>query len=231
MRSLFWIVCFVIIGLLNIGSVVFESDIIFRFTKPILMPTLMAFVYFSFQKSKISSLLLVALLFAWLGDIFLLINSLGYGMSYFLIGLFSFLICHIIYINLFRLLKTKEKFKGGNIWIIIPIFMFILYSYLKILWYNLDDFMRIPVVIYGLVITTMVIYALDLIGRLARRVSYVIAAGAIIFLISDMLIGINRFGGIHDDKIDYGAWIMFTYILGQFLIVFGMRKEIGSHHD
>lgn len=65
-------------------------------TKPLLMP-LLAGMFYSERKRAATLLVYPALLFALLGDTFLLFK----GQNFFLLGLFSFLLCHLTYAYIF----------------------------------------------------------------------------------------------------------------------------------
>jgi uncharacterized membrane protein YhhN len=82
--------------------------------------------------------------------------------------------------------------------------------------------MQIPVTIYGIVITGMVISAVSRFGKVNDSSYLLVFLGALLFLISDSLIAFNRFKQPFPAA---GLSIMITYIFGQFLIIAGMLKQ------
>ena len=79
---------------------VYNSAILLFITKPLLMILLMVWVYRSnFNQPKIKNLLILALMFSWLGDVFLMF--LPWFEKSFLLGLGAFLLAHVFYINVF----------------------------------------------------------------------------------------------------------------------------------
>ena len=85
-------------------------------------------------------------------------------------------------------------------------------------WPGLGE-MRIPVLAYAVVITLMLVFALRR-YRGTTAISFsTVAAGAILFIISDSLIAWNTF----HETIRYASIaIMSTYVLAQYLIVQGL---------
>ena len=86
---------------------------------------------------------------------------------------------------------------------------------------NLGE-LKIPVFVYTGVIVTMVIFALNRIGSVNQSSFRLVYYGAIIFMISDLTLAINKFL----TPIDYaGVYIMGTYILAQGMIVSGVLVD------
>jgi uncharacterized membrane protein YhhN len=71
--------------------------------------------------------------------------------------------------------------------------------------------MRIPVIVYGLVISAMLLFALH-----AGATDY--AVGAVLFVLSDSILALNKF---HTSFLLAGSLIMLTYGLAQYFIVTG----------
>ena len=78
---------------------------------------------------------------------------------------------------------------------------------------------KFPVILYSSVISGMVVYALNLNGKMTTQSFQIITLGALLFMISDTIIGITKFGDITIENTR--LLIMPTYILGQYLIVKG----------
>jgi uncharacterized membrane protein YhhN len=95
-----------------------------------------------------------------------------------------------------------------------------LYSYL--------DGMRIPVIVYGLVISAMLVLALSL-SPLKERIGLFIVLGALLFVLSDSVLAINKFMRSFTGA---GVIIMLTYGMAQFFIVSGsiLVLQKGAQH-
>ncbi len=179
-------------------------------SKPMIMASLLGF-YISSSKKQ-SNTFLLAMIFALFGDIFLMFN----GEDFFLIGLSCFLIMQILYTITFLKDKitdpTKISYRSLPV-ILVSIFVIIY------LWSGLGE-MRIPVASYTAAISLMVISAL--IRRSNVHWYFPVVAGVILFMISDALIAVSKFGDSFMG-IEYG--IMSTYMIAQYLIVRGMVEK------
>ncbi len=180
--------------------------------KPLLMPSLAAYFLYSVkQKNKLAFLIVIALLFSWLGDVMLMFEEIK--PVYFMLGLVSFLLAHIAYIFVFS--KSSQDFKP-KIFTYSTGFLLMLFGVLMLMlmWPGLGD-LKIPVTVYTSVIMIMGISALF---RKADGASLVLI-GAILFISSDSLLALNKF--YHGfEAADF--WVMLTYILAQYFIVTGM---------
>jgi uncharacterized membrane protein YhhN len=87
--------------------------------------------------------------------------------------------------------------------------------------------MRIPVVVYAVTITSMVLNALFRYGRTTATSFGLVMAGAILFMISDSILAINRF---LDPVSHASGWVMLTYILAQYLIIRGLLSHPAEPH-
>ena len=206
---------FLIVAVIELLTKIFgwESIGTVHFTvKPLLMPSLATYFFFSVeQKNKLAFLIIVALLFSWIGDIMLMFQ--GLKPLYFMLGLISFLLAHITYIFIFN--KSSEDFKP-KIFTYSTGFLLVLFGVLIVLlmWTGLGN-LKIPVIIYTSVIMIMGISALF---RKANGASTVLI-GAILFIASDSLLALNKF---YQDFETADFWVMLTYILAQYCIVTGM---------
>ncbi len=91
-----------------------------------------------------------------------------------------------------------------------------------VLYPNLKSF-TIPVILYVIVISLMAIFALNRKNRVTPSSFKLIFLGAVLFVISDSFIALNKFL----IQIPYnGVWVMLTYMLAQYLIAEGAKKTI-----
>jgi len=190
-------------------------------SKILLMPLLALFLI-----SKVKSnnkLILSALFFSWLGDIFLMFPRNEYSEQMqkllFIFGLASFLIAHIFYV--FTFLKEINSVKKvslivENPYLILPFLVF-LFFLLYFLFPYLND-MKFPVVVYGSIINLMALMALNRKNLVIASSFYLVFIGALLFMISDTTIAVNVF---YKAQPWHRIFIMSTYILAQALIVYG----------
>jgi uncharacterized membrane protein YhhN len=146
---------------------------------------------------------ITALAFSLLGDIFLMVGL----PSLFLLGLGSFLLTHLFYINIFRRKATFKPVVIAAFLAIVTIFFF------TVLKPNVPADFLLPVFIYMLVITAMGITASSVQSK--NQTTSLLAVGAVLFIISDSLIAIDKFVG---DIPLPTLLIMSTYGVAQLLI-------------
>jgi uncharacterized membrane protein YhhN len=205
-----------LIGALNILSAVIELPMLRTVTKPLLMPMLMLYVI-SQTHIIIRNKLIFILVFAWLGDVFLLFQ--GNSSLYFQLGLGSFLIMQIGYIRLFSLQSSTGKFNVGQ-WFSLSIILVLIYvvGFLAFLLPLIPAALYIPVSLYALALGAM-LYAAYL--RKLDSSYYFIFIGAILFVISDSLLALAKF---YFSFTGNSIYVMFTYILAQLLLIIGLCK-------
>jgi len=198
-----------------------------HYTKPMLMPLLITWVFVS-QKSKayptpknkkLYLLLIIGLFFGWAGDIILMFS---HPMS-FPAGIAAFLTNHIFYILLFTGLAQNTPIRA------LPVAVIALYviAFCAMLWPSLG-MLKIPVIIYGVVIGTMLLVALSLKKLPKPACKIKIVTGAALFVLSDSILALHRFGFTvkFADSI-----IMLTYGLAQFMIVKGVLEGLASSDE
>ena len=85
--------------------------------------------------------------------------------------------------------------------------------------------MMIPVSIYTIVILTMVTGAINRLQKVNSVSYWLVLTGAILFLISDSALAINKFGHPFAKS---SVVIMSTYLLAQYLIITGYIRQLRS---
>lgn len=184
--------------------------------KPLIMLSLIVYYYLH---SPVRSMLFVsALFFCWVGDVLLLFQ--GENSLFFMGGLIAFLIGHLIYMICYRQLMTtdtsKELLGTQKVRFSLPIIL--AGSGLVVVLYPSLGSLRVPVMVYALVLTLMVLNALFRLGRTTASSFALIFSGAICFMISDSILAVNKFLQPINGA---GILIMLTYCLAQYLIVAG----------
>ena len=222
MNKIYWIILFIVVLFADLIAVYLGKETLRYVTKPLLMPLLV--IYFvsavNFFSSSLKKWIVLALVFSWLGDVFLMFESTN--SSFFIFGLVAFLIAHIFYILFYENLIQRENIKK-NYWLFIPVLIY--YALLvNILSPNLGD-MKLPVRMYGVVISYMLIQALQ-VGRIRNRPAAVLMiTGAVLFITSDSILALNKFYKPFEHA---GILIMLTYGIAQLLITLGAVRYISS---
>jgi uncharacterized membrane protein YhhN len=172
-------------------------------------------------KNRLHALMLAGLFFSWTGDLVLEFTNNNGNM--FLTGLVCFLLAHIMYFTVFLLTPGKNSILTNRIWLLIPVIIYglVLVFYL---YTDLAD-MRLPVIIYAIIILSMLSGAINRIDKVNRKSYYLVLAGAVLFVISDSSIAINKFSHQFESS---GIVIMSTYIVAQYLIVSGYISQFRS---
>lgn len=184
-------------------------------SKPMIMAGLIGF--YILEEKRQSNIFLTGLIFALLGDCFLLFGT----SDMFVIGLVCFLVMQLCYTGTFNAKRRIPRMKD---YLVPAILAIIGLSILAYLWNGLGDF-KWHVTLYTIAIITMAIYAYLRHPKL--RGYSILFSGVILFIISDGLLGYNKFGG----DFPYAKFaVMVTYMLAQYLIVTGevlgnMRKQ------
>lgn len=213
---------FLIVSSLEILSEYLGLNEYVHIAKPLLMPILICYVFYNIDiiNKKSKTYLLLALFFALLGDVFLMFSDINE--MFFLIGLIMFLITHGFYIVLFLTTKRAELNLGKLLLIILFIISYY-FSLMFVISAKLNSY-AFPVYIYGVVISLMLFIAF--ISGFQKQ-KKIIVIGAILFVLSDSLIAIDKFYLAESNEFTSSA-IMLTYLLGQFFIVYGVTKFLKS---
>ncbi len=203
-----------------------DAPLVHLICKPSIMITL-GLYYWITQRSRNETLsvpLTVAIIFSCIGDVLLMLQHLN--SDFFMFGLVAFLIAHVFYIFTYMQHQGLESADGlqglRKIRFALPIVLSGT-GLITILYNHLGD-LKIPVIVYAGVLTYMVLVALFRFGKTNTASFAMVFGGAILFMISDSLIAINKF---LESLPQAGFWIMTTYIVGQFLIVRGLIKHQG----
>jgi len=199
-------ILFLLVAIADVYAVITQNKTIEMIFKPLLMTTL-AVVYLVSVK-KPSFWLLSALFFSFWGDVFLLDKE-----KFFVFGLGSFLVAHLVYIKI----TTDLLFKDLTVKIITSAIPFVLLfvGLLGLIYGNLGD-MLLPVIVYGITISTFGTAALLNYRQQKTTANSWLLLGAILFIASDSLIALNNF---YTPKHLFNIAIIVLYIVSQYLIV------------
>src|SRR5690554_544495 len=160
-----------------------KNNKMFSVFKPLttILIIILAFVIHKQSSNTYTSLMIVSLLFALVGDIFLI------SKKYFLPGLFSFLISHIVFTVGFTSLFCFSLE-------VLPLLVLILIGalYFNVLRKHLNK-MTVPVLIYLTVILVMNWQAVGLVFINQSLVFLALALGSLLFTFSDAILAYDMF--------------------------------------
>lgn len=202
------IICFLIVLTFNLIGHQRDNRLMKGITKPILVPILI--ILYTTKASTIDSLVVIALVAGLLGDIFLMLSGKE---IYFVLGAGSFLIGHVFYILAF--FKRVDMFVHGAYWLwgVVPVYIIAGTLFKKLLADHTGK-LTPHVAIY-----TFAIFTMSFMGIVAgvlwkTQTVILIAIGSILFIVSDAILGLNKF---RDIGLPSGS-VMLTYGLAQLLI-------------
>ena len=165
-----------------------------------------------------SPMLGAALALSTLGDVLLDLDPVGL----FVFGLGSFLVAHLVYISVF--IRNRRRTVPLGVPRVLLAVGVLLYSVAVSGWLlpSLGNLI-VPVAIYMCAITAMVISAI-----LGRFENPWVAVGAILFLISDSLLAVNKF----KTPVPYRDFLVWsTYYTGQYGIAIGFLTALSPKRE
>ena len=220
-----FILLFWINALIHVFSIILDHNQLILITKPLIMPILAGMFFFKtidVERQVPVSYVYLAMLFSFFGDVLLMF--MDQGEIYFITGLTAFLFAQVLYTITYR----HYRYKGSNVsgWGIRMIYSFIVIAYTIILCISLFPHlgeMLLPVTLYTLTIFGMVIMAIFRQNRTSTLSFYLVFSGAVIFLLSDSIIAINKFMvSVYYERI----LVIITYMIAQFLITTGLAEHV-----
>jgi uncharacterized membrane protein YhhN len=185
---------FAAVAAIEVVAVAADWTIVQWLTKPLLGPLLILWMLRHGRRDLVT----VALGFATAGDIALLVP----GQGAFLAGMGFFLGAQLCFIAAFRPVRRSFVVVYGLLWVLANL----------LLWGRLGA-LAVPVLIYSLALTMM--------AAAAAGVSRRVAAGGLLFLVSDLLIGLGA-AGLRPPA--HGVLVMTTYAAALYLITTGWMR-------
>ena len=195
-------------------------------TKPMIMITL-GIYYFAAAKPR-SALLSLAIFFSLAGDVFLMFER--YFSEAFIAGLSAFLLAHIFYILAYRQHRDEsdENALRGIQKIRFSFPIILAGTGLIVVLYPSLGALKIPVMIYALVLIIMVVNAVFRYGRTSVNSFWLVFMGSALFMVSDALLAINKF---FKPLPAAGFWIMTFYMIAQYCIINGIVEHIRQNKN
>ncbi|HIO72331.1 MAG TPA: lysoplasmalogenase [Flavobacteriales bacterium] len=219
-------VIFVVVSIGEVLSHLMQVEILHLIFKPLLLIVISVLFYLETKSNYTSfaKLMQAGFLLAWLGDVLLMFVERD--PMFFMLGLGAFLTTHILYALAFKKSVSnsestaylkKSPMAAAPFVLLGGVLLYMLYP-------NLNELL-IPVFIYTAVIVTMVICALNRRGRVSDLSYKLIYYGALVFMLSDSLLAVNKFM----NPIPYsGVFIMVPYIVAQFMIMKGSIVQVNQ---
>lgn len=202
-------ILFFIVSIADIFAVVFQNKTMEIVFKPLLMITLLV-VYFISTK-KVNLWLVLGLFFAFLGDVLLLADQ-----SYFVFGVASFLVTHVLYIKIIVGFLEKKSFTR-IVLSTIPYMSYFL-TIMYVVFDNLKD-MLIPVAEYGLVVSIYGAVTFLNYQQEKSKGNLLLFFSAMFFVIADGFIILNIYYE-YNKILDF--FVILLYIIAQYLTVKGL---------
>lgn len=220
-RSQIWLTIFLLTSVAELSSLLAGRSVVQLVAKPLIMVSLLGF-YLAGSGPR-SAAFIWALGFCWAGDVLLMFTE--QNELFFMGGLAAFLTGHILYIVSYRNFQWTDAKIGlmmtQKIRFSFPVILAGT-GLIAILFPTLGP-LKIPVMVYALVLMLMVMAALFRYGRTSSESFWLIFSGAILFMVSDSALALNKF---YSPFAYSGPVIMLTYISAQYLIVQG-----AIHHE
>jgi len=204
---IYFLIALGVVSLIYLITLFFKENVFQFILKSCLVPLIMA--VYVFGPNKVLTTIVLALVFAWLGDVLLIkINN----PIFFMFGLASFLIGHIFYII--------TMFSYANPLhipiLIISVIIAVCYGIITFKTVKPSPEMKIPVIAYETIILIMVISALQLFLANESWFGTLVFAGSLCFIASDTMLALVTFR-----KKPLFVYVMITYIAAQLLIALG----------
>ncbi len=151
---------------------------------------------YSNLKSQYTRMILCGLSFSLLGDLFLV------GDSFFIFGLSSFLIAHVLFTLAFTSVNGFTAFLKS----LLPILLYgtVYFAYL----YGSLENMKIPVLVYILAILVMVWQGINLFLIDQTTANLLVLIAVLLFMISDSILAFDKFKSPFESA---GIFILLTY--------------------
>lgn len=216
-------VVYLIVLAIHLFAVSQNDDSLATVSKPLLMIALIMFFFDRARNTapKIKLFIFAALIFSLIGDTFLMfqqrdVNNFTYGLA-------AFLIAHVFYILYFRGLRKINQAENTPAKKVLAGLAIAYAVILLVILFPKLGAMTIPVIIYGIVISAMLVSCFFAFANWKSRFAIFSTLGAVLFVISDSLLAINKF---HTQFSKAGFLVMLTYGFAQFFLVWGAIKNL-----
>ena len=183
-------------------------------SKPWILLSLLGYYLLSAKQIEISVVL--ALIFSWIGDMFLILK----GVKWFTIGGISFMISHFFFIISYSKFINFSSLNIVVVILLISLFVITASIVFKFLKPHLPKALFYPMYLYLIINGLMNCFAWFRAMTINGIACVVTAIGALLFFISDSSLFFVRFD--KNSKLKTHFLVMLTYSIGELLIVLGL---------
>lgn len=222
-RKAFFLYLFFVVALIELIALATDFATVHQAVKPLIMLALIG--YYLASVDVRSGAFVRAMFFSWAGDVLLIF--VPRGEIFFIAGLLAFLISHLLFIQTYRVHRGAgsgaELMGTQKVRFSLPIVL--LGTGLVVVLYPSLGSLRLPVLVYAMVLTIMVMSALFRFGLTNSQSFWMVFSGAVLFMASDSILALNKF---LNPVPAAGLLTMFTYMSAQFLIAEGIIRHRGD---
>lgn len=195
-----------------VAQVVATDGLVAGATQVLLMPLLAGVLLAGTRppRGRLVAVVLVALFFSWLGDT---LPRLAGDDTGFLLMVGCFLVAQVFYVVAFWPFRDSSILTRPVL--VVPYVVGLVV--LVVLCREGAGAMLLPVVVYGVALTTMAV--------LATGLGWLAGVGGAVFMVSDSLIALGAFTDVNLPG--HSFWVMLTYVLGQLFLVLAVRNREG----
>lgn len=224
MKKKIWGLLYFVVLTLDVLAIAIHFPYPRYITKPLLM-ILLAGHFWSEAinlQQPVRNLIFAALIFSWWGDILLMFE---YDSNLFFIsGLVSFLLAQLCYTVFFLKVEHEEHFlKPRHITWTCMVLVYAI-GLIYVLYPNLDT-LRVPVIIYAIVVVCMMLSAIYAFAFKNTLGAFLCIVGAVLFVLSDTLLAVRKF---YSPDAIASIGVMCSYGLAQWCLVDGSVKHMKS---
>lgn len=223
MKEIHWLLLYILVLAGYIVAMQLGAEPAMLTFKPMIMLVLLG--YFDSQITRITkgmaAWILFAILFSMAGDTLLLFQAKN--PQFFIFGLSAFLLAHICYIIFFHRVRKEENISFKPLTLLA---VAVYYAALMWLLYPGLKEMKVPVMVYGVVISTMLMLAIHVSLIRNKGAGLLMLAGALLFVVSDSVLAVDKFYRHFQPA---GIVIMITYGVAQFYIIRGAADYLQRH--
>ena len=214
MLKIFYLVVFVLSTAVHLYASSKKDQKLRNITKPFILISLLGF--YAMSTEHISVTVVLALIFSWIGDLFLILK----GVKWFAVGGVSFMISHA-----FFALSYSPDISFAKLNIVLVILLAAIYVCAVCVIFSklrphLPKPLFYPMFLYLLVNGTMNCFAIFRMLSAPAASTIITCIGAILFFISDSVLFFVRFN--KESRFKTHFWVMLTYSIGEFFIVLGL---------
>ena len=204
-----WLAAFGLAVGVHLVLILADAGVWVSITKCLIAPLLVGWVL----QQRGPRILAVALVFCLLGDLFLEVDGL------FIAGMAAFAAAHVCFVSFFVARGAVGELARKPLLVVALLVAAVVL--LAWVWSGLDTGLRVPVLVYAVLLSTTAATALALDSRAGL--------GALLFLFSDGLIAARIADRVPEDSVLGGFVVMLTYSLALFLLATAIvQRELRS---